>query len=47
MLFMETVADYCENRTEHTNTLWTEKSVRASQGNTLRFRYKAQPVNAV
>jgi translation initiation factor IF-1 len=22
MLFMETVAVYCENNTEHTNTLW-------------------------
>jgi hypothetical protein len=31
MLFRETVAVYCENHTEHTNTLWTENSVRASQ----------------
>jgi predicted Zn-dependent protease with MMP-like domain len=31
MLFRETVAVYCENHTEHTNTLWAENSVRASQ----------------
>jgi hypothetical protein len=31
MLFRETVAVYCENRTEHTNTLWAENSVRTSQ----------------
>jgi hypothetical protein len=24
MLFGETVAVYCENHTEHTNTLWTD-----------------------
>jgi hypothetical protein len=24
MLFRETAAVYCENRTEHTNTLWAE-----------------------
>jgi hypothetical protein len=34
MLIKETVAVYCENRTEH-------------RGNTLRLRYRAQPVNAV
>jgi predicted Zn-dependent protease with MMP-like domain len=32
MLFKETVADYCENHTKHTNTLmWAENSVRTSQ----------------
>jgi hypothetical protein len=36
MLFRETVAVYCENHTEHTNTLWAECrvlvfSVRTSQ----------------
>jgi hypothetical protein len=31
MLFRETVAIYCENHTEHTNTLWAENSVRTSQ----------------
>jgi hypothetical protein len=89
MLFRETVAVYCENHTEHTNTLCGQNAVyinpvRTSQeppsmcrmsenvgastsrnakglhglyrdsftllyvtGNTLRLRYKAQPVNAV
>jgi hypothetical protein len=40
MLFRETVTVYCENHTEHTDP------VRTSQ-ETLRLRYKAQPVNAV
>jgi hypothetical protein len=31
MLFRETVVVYYENHTEHTNTLWAEKSVRTSQ----------------
>jgi hypothetical protein len=31
MLFMKTVACYCENHTGHTNTLWAENSVRTSQ----------------
>jgi hypothetical protein len=39
MLFEETVAVYCENHTEHTDT------VRTSQETHLRYR--AQPVNAV
>jgi hypothetical protein len=39
----ETVAVCCENRTEHTDTLW---AVRTSQ-ETSRLRYRAQPVNAV
>jgi hypothetical protein len=30
MLFGETVAVYCENYTEHTNTLWTEWRVLVS-----------------
>jgi hypothetical protein len=40
MLFGETVAVYCENHTEQTDTVRTS-------GNTLRLRYRAQPVNAV
>jgi hypothetical protein len=35
-LLRETVAVYCDNRTEQTDT-----------GNTLRLRYRAQPVNAL
>jgi hypothetical protein len=31
MLFGETVADYCENHTEHTDTLWAECRDRTSQ----------------
>jgi hypothetical protein len=31
MLFGETVSVYCENHTEHTFTLWAERSVRTSQ----------------
>jgi hypothetical protein len=44
MLFRETVAVYCENHTEHTDTY---KFSPYLTGNTLRLRYKAQPVNAV
>jgi hypothetical protein len=40
MLFRETVVVYCENHTEHTDT------VRTSQ-ETHCLRYKAQPVNDV
>jgi hypothetical protein len=49
MLFGETVAVYCENHTEHTNTLPNNIEEFSSYltGNTLRLRYKAQPVNAV
>jgi hypothetical protein len=55
MLFRETVAVYCENHTEHTNTLCGQnaefcniyKSSSYLTGNTLRLRYRAQPVNAV
>jgi hypothetical protein len=39
MLFGETAAVYCENHTEHTDT------VRISQE--TRLRYRDQPVNAV
>jgi hypothetical protein len=77
MLFRETVAVYCENHTEHTDTVRTSHEthyVSATEpnrlmlfgetvyvycentehryspcltGNTLRLRYRAQPVNAV
>jgi hypothetical protein len=66
MLFGETVPVYCENHTEHTGTVRTSQethyvSVTKSNrlmlrthryssyltGNTLRLRYRAQPVNAV
>jgi hypothetical protein len=46
MLFGETVAVYCENRTEHINTLCGHFSSYLT-GNTLRLRYRAQPVIAV
>jgi hypothetical protein len=50
MLFRKTVAVYCENHTEHTDTLCGQNavyinSVRTSQE--TRLRYKAQPVDAV
>jgi hypothetical protein len=52
MLFRETVAVSCENYTEHTDTLCGQNAVYINsesylKGNTLRLRYKAQPVNAV
>jgi hypothetical protein len=54
MLFRETVAVYCENNTEHTNTLCGQNASSVIYTNpvltsqeTLRLRYKAQPVNAV
>jgi hypothetical protein len=49
MLFRETVAVYCENHTEHTNTLCGQNAEFSSYptGNTVRLHYKAQPVNAV
>jgi hypothetical protein len=55
MLFRETVAVYYENHTEHSNTLRGQKAqfcnIYKSSAylteNTLRLRYKAQPVNAV
>jgi hypothetical protein len=47
MLFKETVAVYCENHTEHTNTLCGQKTSPYLTGNTSRLRYRSQPVNAV
>jgi hypothetical protein len=49
MLFAETVAVYCENHMEHTNTLPNNIYEFSSYltGNTLRLRYKAQPGNVV
>jgi hypothetical protein len=44
MLFRETVDVYCENHTEHTDI---HKLSSYLTGNTLRLRYKAQPVNDV
>jgi hypothetical protein len=46
MLFGETAAVYCENHTEHTSTLCGHFSPYLT-GNTLRLRYRAQPVNGV
>jgi hypothetical protein len=46
MLFGETVAVYCENHTEHINTLRGHFSLYLT-GSTLRIRFKSQPVNAV
>jgi hypothetical protein len=46
MLFEETVAVYCENHTEHINTLCGHFSSYLT-GNTLLFDYRAQPVNVV
>jgi hypothetical protein len=49
MMLREAVAVYCENHTEHTDTLCGQNAEFSSYltGNTLRLRYKAQPVNAV
>jgi hypothetical protein len=59
MLFRERVAVYCENHTEHTDTLCGQNAeyiyiyiyIYISSVRTsqeiLRLRYKAQPVNAV
>jgi translation initiation factor IF-1 len=46
VLFGETVTVYCDNRTEHTNTLPNniQESSLYLTANTLRLRYKAQPV---
>jgi hypothetical protein len=46
VLFGETVAVYCENRTQHINTLCGHFSSYLT-GNTLRLRYRAQPVGAI
>jgi flagellar basal body-associated protein FliL len=49
MMFREIIAVYCENHTEHTNTLCGQNAEFSSchTGNTLRLCYKAQPGNAV
>jgi hypothetical protein len=49
MLFREIIAVYCENLKEHINTLCGQNAEFSSYltGDTLRLRYKAQPVNAV
>jgi hypothetical protein len=55
MLFRETVAVYCENHMEHADTLCEQNADFCNiykfspylTGNTLRLRYKAQPINAV
>jgi hypothetical protein len=49
MLFREIIAVYCENHTEHINTLRGQNAEFSSclTGNTLRLHNKAQPVNAV
>jgi hypothetical protein len=44
MLFAETAIVWCENRTEHTDTLW---AVRTSQETHHVSATEAQPVNAV
>jgi hypothetical protein len=46
MLIGETVAVYCENHTEHTNTLCVHFSSYHT-GKALRLRYRAQTVNAI
>jgi hypothetical protein len=46
ILFGETATVYCENHTEHVNTLCGHFSSYLT-GNTLCLRYRAQPVNAV
>jgi hypothetical protein len=49
MPFREIIAVYCENHTEHVNTLCGQNAEFRSYltGNTLRLRYKAEPVDAV
>jgi hypothetical protein len=49
MMFREIIAVYCENHTEHINTLCVQNVEFSSYltGNTLRLRYEAQPVNIV
>jgi hypothetical protein len=55
ILFRETLVICCENHAEHTNTLCGQNAEFCNiykfssylTGNTLRPRYKAQPVNAV
>jgi hypothetical protein len=47
MLFRETLAVYCENHTQHTDTFCGQNAVYSSYltENTLRLREKARPVN--
>jgi hypothetical protein len=47
MIFGESVAVYCENHTEHTDTLCWQNLEFYLTGKHLRLRYKPQPVNAV
>jgi hypothetical protein len=49
MLFSEIIAVYCENHTEHINTLCGQNAEFSSYltVKTLRLRYKAQPIHAV
>jgi hypothetical protein len=49
MPFREIIAGYCENHTEHINTLCGQNAEFSPYltGNTLRLHYKAQPVNTV
>jgi hypothetical protein len=48
-LFRETIAVYCENHMEHTNTLFGENAQFSPYltGNTSPLSYKALPVNVV
>jgi predicted Zn-dependent protease with MMP-like domain len=46
MLFRETIAVYCENHMEHRYTNVQRFSLYLT-GNTLRLRYRDQPVNVV
>jgi hypothetical protein len=49
MMFREIITVYCENHTEHINTLCEQNAEFSSYltGNTICLRYKVQPVNAV
>jgi hypothetical protein len=49
MLFKKIIAVYCENHTEHRNTLSNNIQGFSSylRGNILHIRYKDQPVNIV
>jgi hypothetical protein len=47
MLFRETVAVYCENHMEHTDTLCRQKTQSMPHRKHVTSPHKAQPVNAV
>jgi hypothetical protein len=49
MPHIEIITIYCENHTEHMNTLCGQNAESSPYltENTLRLRYKDQPVNAV